>query len=184
MITREAADVTTAKLNRRQELFCHEYVVDANGGKAAIRAGYATSSARVTACRLLGRPAIQDRVSELMAERMERVGADADAVVRGLRTVADRSMQARQVLDREGKPTGEWEFNAAGANRALELLGRHLGLFNDKIQLGLAEARVRELVNQVVQVIVRHVNDTSVLAAIRADLAEVLSDSPNEGGSR
>lgn len=183
MITREA-DVTTTALNRRQELFCHEYVVDANGAQAAIRAGYAEVSARVTACRLLGKPAVQDRVAELMSERMERVGVDADVVLYGLRTVVDRSLQARQVLDREGEPTGEWEFNAAGANRALELLGRHLGLFNDRLQLGLAEGRVRELIDQVVQVIVRHVEDPAVLAAIRADVAEVMGTNPSEGSSR
>ncbi len=32
---------------------------------------------------------------------------------------------------RKGEPTGEWNFNAAGTNRALELAGRHTGMFQE-----------------------------------------------------
>jgi hypothetical protein len=30
------------------------------------------------------------------------------------------------MLDRHGKPKGVWRFDSAGANRALELMGRYL----------------------------------------------------------
>lgn len=49
-----------------------------------------------------------------------------------LREVAERTMQAVPVTDSKGEPTGAWTFNAAGANRALELLGRELGMFVDR----------------------------------------------------
>ena len=43
-------------------------------------------------------------------------------------------MQAVPVLDRDGNPMGSYNFNASGANRALELMGKHLGMFIDKIE--------------------------------------------------
>ena len=35
--------------------------------------------------------------------------------------------------DRDGKPTGEYQYQGNVANKALELLGRHLGMFVDRI---------------------------------------------------
>ena len=48
-------------------------------------------------------------------------------------------MQAVPVMDREGHETGEWEFDSGGANRALELLGKHLQLFGDGDDSGVAK---------------------------------------------
>ena len=38
-----------------------------------------------------------------------------------------------QAVDEEGRHV--WEFNANGANKSLELLGKHLALFTDKTEL-------------------------------------------------
>lgn len=48
----------------RQKRFAEEYVLDHNGAAAAVRAGYAPASAKVTACRLLNQRAIQEVVNE------------------------------------------------------------------------------------------------------------------------
>ena len=37
-------------------------------------------------------------------------------------------------VDGEQKDTGEFKFEHSGANKSLELLGKHLGLFTDKIE--------------------------------------------------
>ena len=42
-------------------------------------------------------------------------------------------MKGNQVRDEEG--LGLWEFDAKDALRALELLGKHLGMFSDKLRL-------------------------------------------------
>ena len=34
----------------------------------------------------------------------------------------------------EWEETGEYKFDSAGANRATELLGKHLGMFVDKVE--------------------------------------------------
>jgi hypothetical protein len=61
-----------------------------------------------------------------------------------------------------------------GGRRALDLFGRHLGLWNDKLSLQVTEAKTRELLERAASVIVRHVKDPTVLAALRADLADVI----------
>jgi hypothetical protein len=44
-------------------------------------------------------------------------------------------MQTELVLDRAGNRAGKYTFNAGGANKALELLGKHLGLFKEKVEV-------------------------------------------------
>lgn len=52
-------------LSGKEERFCYEYVLHLNATKAAINAGYSERSARVTACRLLTKANIQNRVNHL-----------------------------------------------------------------------------------------------------------------------
>ena len=40
------------------------------------------------------------------------------------------------VLDRDGKPTGEYRYDGSVANRALELLGKQQGMFIDRHEVG------------------------------------------------
>ncbi len=37
-------------------------------------------------------------------------------------------MQHKPVLDKDGNPIGEYRFDAVGANRALDLIGKHKSL--------------------------------------------------------
>ena len=46
----------------------------------------------------------------------------------------DRTEKRMKPVVDEDTGEGVWEFDAAGANRALELIGRHLGLFLDKTE--------------------------------------------------
>jgi hypothetical protein len=45
---------------------------------------------------------------------------------------AKRSMQVEPVRDREGNPIGQYTYQGAVANKALELLGKELGMFQPK----------------------------------------------------
>lgn len=124
-----------AKLTDKQELFCTEYMIDLNATQAAIRAGYSESTARQIASQNLAKVNVADRVAELKADISARVLVDADYVVKGLLAVHERCMQAEAVTDKDGGTTGEYKFEHSGANRSLELLGKHLGLFVDKKEI-------------------------------------------------
>ena len=70
-----------------------------------------------------------------MSESAKRNDLTVDFVLKGLREVYDRSMQAVQVLDAKGVPTGEWRHDGMNANRALENIGKYLGMFIDKHEI-------------------------------------------------
>ena len=122
-------------LTAKQEAFCEEYMIDLNATQAAIRAGYSEDTARFIGCENLAKPNIADRLAELKAERSARVLVDADYVINGLLSVHKRCMQEEAVTDKEGGSTGEYKFEHSGATRSLELLGKHLGIFSEKLDI-------------------------------------------------
>ena len=108
------------ELTAKQEFFCREYLRDLNGTQAAIRAGYSERSARRQATEHLSKPHIQARVQALMAKRAERVEVTVDGVVRNI------------IEDREGAiAAGQWSV----AVRCDALLGKHLGMFTQRVEL-------------------------------------------------
>jgi phage terminase small subunit len=119
------------RLSEKQQRFCEEYLLDLNATQAAIRAGYSEASSRQIGSENLSKPDIQEYLTQLQRERSQRVALDADWVLRRLRENVERAMQATPVLDRNGNDTGVYRYEGAVANRALELIGRHLGMFNE-----------------------------------------------------
>jgi phage terminase small subunit len=158
-------------LNDKQRAFCEEYIIDFNGAQAAIRAGYAEKTARITAAKLLTKSNIQTYLSELIQDRKERVKVSQDDVVRELSHIAFDDIknylkfktEKVKVDEVDGKPiydyktivdvkdsqtidtrniqevaiatNGAFKFKLYGKDDALVNLGRHLGIFNDKLNL-------------------------------------------------
>jgi phage terminase small subunit len=117
------------KLTAKEKQFCLEYIKLNEGNQAAINAKYAPKSARITASKLLTKTNIQEEIKKLRSDQEKRTLVTADFVILGLKAVAERCMQAEQVLDKLGNPTGEYKFDSSGANTALKALGEHLNLF-------------------------------------------------------
>lgn len=133
-----------AGLNAKQARFAQEYLVDLNATQAAIRAGYSEKTAKSQGSRLLTNADVQAAIAAGREKLAERVQVSQEWVLKNLVAVAERCMQAEPVLDREGNPTGEYQFAHAGANKALELVGKHLKMFTDKSEVDLTvDARVR-----------------------------------------
>lgn len=110
-----------SNLTPKQARFVAEYLVDLNATQAAIRAGYSEKTARQAGSENLSKPDIQEAIEEAQQARSKRTGIDQDEVVRGLKKEA--------TLEGEGS-----SHSARVASWAH--LGRHLGMFNDKLNLG------------------------------------------------
>ena len=149
-----------AKLTPKQERFCEEYLIDLNATQAAIRAGYSEKTAREQAAQNLSKLNIQEKIAELKAERSKRTEITQDRVIKELAAMA--FAKATDYARVKGglvfiTPTAELTPTQQAAivgikqtqagieiklakDRALEMLGRHLGMFNDKLELSGAVA--------------------------------------------
>lgn len=128
------------KLTDKQKEFVRQYLVDLNATQAAIRAGYSMKTAYRQGADLLQKTSIREAIEKAQAKRARRVEVTQDYVLSNLVEVVERTMQRAPVTDRKGEQVTDeegravWTFDAKGANRALELLGKHLGIFTDKIR--------------------------------------------------
>ena len=122
-------------LTPKQQCFVDEYLIDLNATRAAIRAGYSAKTAEQQGPRLLGNVGVKAAIDAAKEKRAERTNINADRVLNGISRLIDRCEQAEPVYDKEGVPTGEYTFKASEALRGYDLLGRHLGLWNDKLKL-------------------------------------------------
>lgn len=147
--------------NPKHELFCQEYMIDMIQTRAYIRAGYGAKNADVNAAQLMVKPSIRARVEELMAERSVRTGVTADRVLRELARIAfldptkladinnatlkeDASEDDRAAIAsvkvKSGEDFKEREIKFADKTKALDMLGRHLGMFEkdkDGVNVGV-----------------------------------------------
>ena len=121
----------------KQNVFVQEYLKDLNATQAAIRAGYSAHTAYSIGQRLLRNVEISNAINSAMSERSERAKLTADYVLQNLHEIAQRCMQkspvmvkGEQAIDDEGRHL--WTFDAKNALRALELIGKHMGMFSDK----------------------------------------------------
>lgn len=115
--------------------------------KAYVIAGYSKNGAQQSANRLLRDAVIADRIDELRKsveepsrERaIEKAAVDKAWVLSELVEIVSMAKAADPVLDNEGNPTGEYKQNLAAANRALELVGKELGMFIERKEVRTGE---------------------------------------------
>ncbi len=114
--------MSKAKLTAKQERFCEEYLIDLNATQAAIRAGYSGKTAQQIGAENLSKPVISDFIAEAKLERSQSLRIDAAYVLEMSNVLLTRCM-----VEGEG-------FNAAGAGKALDLIGKHIDVqaFNEK----------------------------------------------------
>ena len=129
-------------------LFAAEFVVDQNATAAYRRAGYRPKSdatASVEACKLLKDPEVQKIVQKEMKKLVQKTGVDAEWVVRNLVRVYRRAMASVAETDKDGNPTGHYRFDGKTANRSLELLGKHIGMFEERFRMDLHTTEEKKL---------------------------------------
>ena len=133
-----------AKLTAKQSRFVEEYLIDLNATQAAIRAGYSEKTAKQIGSRLLTNVDVQAAVSEGQEARAERTEITQDYVLTTIHSTIERCRQAEPVFYKNGDPVmcetedGEvvpaYTFQANAALKGCELLGKHLGMFTEKVE--------------------------------------------------
>ncbi len=108
--------MTSDKLTHKQRAFVQEYLVDLNATQAAIRAGYSPKTANVIACETLTKPYVAEAIQQALDKRAERTEVSQDWVL-------------QQLVDTQDAAYADKQFSAS--IRALELIGKHLGMFKD-----------------------------------------------------
>lgn len=150
-----------AKLTPKQERFVEEYLIDLNATQAAIRAGYSAKTANEQGSRLLANVSVRTCIDEAMAERSKRTGVNADRVLIELArlgfvnatdvinmdtasikenanrddTAAIASIKVKTIPTEGGGEITEREIKLYDKTKNLELIGKHLGMFKDKLEI-------------------------------------------------
>ena len=163
-------------LTGKQQRFVAEYLVDLNATQAAIRAGYSAKTAFQMGAENLRKPKIAALVAEAQSARAERTEVTQDRVLTELARIGFGDI--RQLFDESGRllRPEEWPDAAAAAvasievvtrevgkgdvehvakirawdkPRALEMAGKHLGMFRERMDVS------GELISKIEHVIVR-----------------------------
>jgi phage terminase small subunit len=162
--------MTHQGLTPLEQRFVEEYLVDMNGSRAVLRAGFECNecSARVTACRLLTKANIKAAVAAARRERSNRTRITADRVLRliyerafadisgafdwsggtqKLKPAKDIPRKVRRLARKiELKADGTVKWEAYPAEVYINLLCRHVGICQGKDAAdGLQEAEARFL---------------------------------------
>lgn len=152
-------------LTPKQQRFVEEYLIDLNATRAAIRVGYSEKSARKIGCELLTKPDVSNAVAERRAELSRESGITVERVLQEYARLCFHD--PRKFYDDEGKllPVTELDDDTAAVltgidvyedkigdkitgitkkvrfadkKGALDSVARHLGMFNDKVEVTLS----------------------------------------------
>ncbi len=130
-------------LTEKQKRFVAEYLVDLNATQAAIRAGYSEKTAGSVGNENLKKPEIREALQKAIKDRESRTEITQDQVLGELRKVA--FAKAADYTDATLKYSNKL--------RALELLGKHLGLFDGKGgQSGVHENNLLEALRDIEEI--------------------------------
>ena len=157
-------------MTKKQKKFVEEYLIDLNATQAAIRAGYSPDTAGSIGNENLKKPEIRVRIEKAMAERSKRTGINQDRIIEELAKIAllnpknlinfeeatvkeeatEEDLAAISSIRVKCFPTKdgegiEREVKMYDKAKALELLGRHLGMSKDKVEVSGLEEEKKKL---------------------------------------
>ena len=128
--------VVMSELTAKQDMFIKEYLIDLNATQAAIRAGYSPKTAENIGWENVRKPQIAKEIEKRMNKRAEKVAITAENVLQSIIDIRDCASAKMALTSKTtGEKIGETMLDINGALRANELLGKHLKLFTDKVEL-------------------------------------------------
>ena len=157
-------------MTKKQKRFVEEYLIDLNATQAAIRAGYSPKAAYSIGSENLRKPEIRACIEKAMAERSKRTGINQDRIIIELAKIgllnpknlinfdeatvkeeateedlaAISSIRVKRFPTKDGEGV-EREGKMYDKTKALELLGRHFGMFKDKVEVSGLEEEKKKL---------------------------------------
>ena len=157
-------------MTKKQKRFVEEYLIDLNATQAAIRAGYSPETAYSIGSENLKKPEIRVCIEKAMAERSKRTGINQDRIIMEIAKIgllnpkdlvdfdeatvkeeateedlaAIASVRVKRFPTKDGEGT-EREIKMHDKTKALELLGRHFGMFKDKVEVSGLEEEKKKL---------------------------------------
>lgn len=164
-------------LTKKQKLFVEEYLIDLNATQAAIRAGYSPETANEQGSRMLANVSIRNEIDKRMAERSRRTGINQDRILMELAKIAlvnpekvvnfdeatiredaqpedlaaIASVKVKRFPTKDGEGI-EREIKFYDKTKALDLAGRHLGMFKDKVEISgsleIEKTKLDDLIQQ------------------------------------
>lgn len=144
-----------ATMKPSHERFVQAYAISSNATQAYLIAfPHITNknSANKLGSDLLANVGVKARLAEITKKSSRKTQITQELVLTNLKSISDRCLQIEPVMVKDGKETvqeqaqyicskcdevhtvGLYKFDAAGANKANELLGRYMAMFTDKIE--------------------------------------------------
>ena len=144
------------KLSAKRQRFVDEYCIDFNGTQAAIRAGYSPNSANMQAARLLANDNVRKALDEKRLEIAEISKLKTSDVIDELKKIAFSDItqvinfnNSRAKIKSSRKLSEDAKKTIASVSqtqngltikmhdkvKALELLGRYLNIFTDRVEV-------------------------------------------------
>lgn len=186
------------KLTKFERRFCNEYLIDLNGANACRRAGYSDKgkNAADMAYKMLHKEHILSYIATLMNERMRRLEIKGDDVLRKLVAIGfadigqfcDWTKDTVSLIPREDLPPDirgaiaeisqtkrkdgtTLKVKLHNGPHSLELIGRHLGMFNDKLSVLLRRDDVEDYTtDELVEIIANDPEVAKLLARRRGEV--------------
>jgi phage terminase small subunit len=131
-------------LTKKKQAFIAEYCAHPEIGKAeaAAKAGFSRKRAGVTACELMKDPEVQAEINRKLNHRLDAIAGkdsrgkkvDQAAVLQELQDIIDAARMAG---------SGAWQMTAR--LKAVELQGKFLKMFTDKVEIGVDDALMEKL---------------------------------------
>jgi len=135
----------------RQNEFINEFLIDLNATRAYKKAYWASQKvAEVNGCKLLSNTKVKNIIDAKLKERFAKADIDWQWVINQLVLLVNRCMQWEPVMKmnyetKELEETGEWKFDSAWANSALDKLGKYFKLFTENVKIEWEIKSIQEI---------------------------------------
>lgn len=155
-------------LTPKQQKFVDEYMIDLNATQAAIRAGYSVNRASEIGYQLLRKTTVAEAIAAKQKKLAAKAEITAERIINELAKIAfadmgnyatwgsrgitlkestdltpDQTAAVSELSETVTESGGSTRFKLHDKKGALELLGKHLGMFKDRVELevvgGIAE---------------------------------------------